>query len=115
MSVRQLQFTHELDAAWIMALWKAIHGGDPGPEQIAVQAIAALSRYVGVAEQPFNMDHARKEMERIGAGIKGPEEGVHDAAQGGLQAVRPPRQYCFIFQGKTYCITLPGVHGPLPQ
>jgi hypothetical protein len=33
----------DLDAAWIMTLWKAIHGGDPTPEQIALQAISALS------------------------------------------------------------------------
>jgi hypothetical protein len=33
----------DLDAAWIMTLWKAIHGGDPSPEQIALQAISALS------------------------------------------------------------------------
>jgi hypothetical protein len=37
------KFSHELDAAWIMLLWKAIHGGDPTPEQVAFGAIAALA------------------------------------------------------------------------
>jgi hypothetical protein len=38
-----ITLAHELDAAWIIGLWKAIHGGDPSPEQVAIQAIAALS------------------------------------------------------------------------
>jgi hypothetical protein len=38
-----IRYAHVLDAAWILALWKAIHGGDPGPEQMALEAIAALS------------------------------------------------------------------------
>ena len=28
----QMNFEHELDVSWILALWFAIHGGDPGPE-----------------------------------------------------------------------------------
>ena len=28
----QVNFEHELDVSWILALWFAIHGGDPGPE-----------------------------------------------------------------------------------
>jgi hypothetical protein len=39
----EMRFTHQLDAAWIMLLWKAIHGGDPAPEQVALGAIAALA------------------------------------------------------------------------
>jgi hypothetical protein len=33
MDVKQRVFEHELDASWIIALWFAIHGGDPPPEK----------------------------------------------------------------------------------
>ena len=39
MQVSERVFAHELDAAWIIALWKAIHGGDPAPEAVAVAPI----------------------------------------------------------------------------
>jgi len=41
--IPERKFAHQLDAAWIMLLWKAIHGGDPPPEQVALGAIAALA------------------------------------------------------------------------
>jgi hypothetical protein len=28
----QVNFEHELDISWLIALWFAIHGGDPSPE-----------------------------------------------------------------------------------
>jgi len=34
MHIREIVLARELDAAWIIALWKAIHGGDGGPEQL---------------------------------------------------------------------------------
>jgi len=37
---------HELDAYWIIALWKAIHDGDPAPDTIALQAIESLTTYL---------------------------------------------------------------------
>jgi hypothetical protein len=40
----------DLDAAWIIALWLAIHGGHPAPEAAAAQAIADLAPYLGGAE-----------------------------------------------------------------
>ena len=38
--------TNVLDVAWILALWKALHGGDPSPEAVAAEVIAALSQYL---------------------------------------------------------------------
>jgi hypothetical protein len=32
MNLQELTLAHEPDVAWIVALWLAIHGGDPGPE-----------------------------------------------------------------------------------
>jgi hypothetical protein len=41
---------YDLDAAWIIALWLAIHGGHPAPEAAAAEAIAALAPYLGGAQ-----------------------------------------------------------------
>ena len=52
--LHDVQLAHERDASWLMALWLAIHGGDPGPiegqlvprelqEGAALGAIEALS------------------------------------------------------------------------
>ena len=32
---------HVPDIAWIIALWKAIHGGDPGPQEREIAALIA--------------------------------------------------------------------------
>jgi hypothetical protein len=39
----KILLAHVNDAEWIIALWLAIHGGDPAPERVAAQAIAALA------------------------------------------------------------------------
>ena len=43
----QLTRAHQLDPAWIIALWLAIHGGDPAPEGVigkeVVEAAERLS------------------------------------------------------------------------
>ena len=36
----------DIDVAWIIELWKALHGGDPTPEDVAAEVIAALSPYI---------------------------------------------------------------------
>jgi hypothetical protein len=46
MPIRDNRLVHGLDIAWIMALWKALHGGDPSPETVAAEVIAALSEYL---------------------------------------------------------------------
>jgi hypothetical protein len=54
LSVHDVQLAHELDASWLIALWLAIHGGDPPPiegqlvpgelqEAAALGAIEALT------------------------------------------------------------------------
>ena len=50
---------HKNDPQWIIALWLAIHGGDPAPEviatrqidEIAVKAIRSLAGYLPEAKQ----------------------------------------------------------------
>ncbi|MGA8436642.1 MAG: hypothetical protein WB762_04520 [Candidatus Sulfotelmatobacter sp.] len=41
---------YDLDAAWIIALWLAIHGGHPAPETAAAEAIVALAPYLSGAQ-----------------------------------------------------------------
>ena len=48
---------HRNDPEWIIALWLAIHGGDPAPhlsaqatERAATDAIRALSAHLGAAQ-----------------------------------------------------------------
>jgi hypothetical protein len=46
MPIRDARLIHGLDIAWIITLWKALHGGDPSPETVAAEVIAALSEYL---------------------------------------------------------------------
>ena len=98
------RFARELDAAWILALWKAIHGGDPPPEQIAMEAIAALSGTLTshgegtVSESSFAELQTR--LKEIGVEFTGGE---------GAQSTEARRiiRYCIKWKGELVCIELP--------
>lgn len=111
MQIREIYLAHELDAAWIIALWKAIHGGDGGPEQIAAHAIAALAQFVAApSEVAFSFDELKQQFGKIG--IQVTERGEEANAKLQLAADpdgphRPIHQYCFKFKGETLCIQLP--------
>jgi hypothetical protein len=115
MQFREVIIAHELDAAWIIALWKAIHGGDGGPEQIAAQAIAALAQYVaGPAPAAFTFDALHARFAKLGVQVT---EKVAEPANTGakpdveaaiaIKGSKPIHQYCFKFEGETICIKLP--------
>jgi hypothetical protein len=120
MSVPEVVLAHELDAAWIIALWKAIHGGDPSPEAVAAEAIAALAQYLRGAEYSFTFGQMEKQFASLG--IKVTERTVETGAQGSnakpnaatQRDIQQPgfhqyRQYCFQVNGKTVCAQLPEV------
>ena len=56
---KQIVAIHKNDPQWIIALWLAIHGGDPAPEiisageieKIATAAIRSLTGYLPAAKQ----------------------------------------------------------------
>lgn len=53
--VKEMRLAHERDAAWLIALWLAIHGGDPAPKEGEVvssrlQEAAALNAIAALAE-----------------------------------------------------------------
>ena len=104
-----LRFAHALDAAWIIALWKAIHGGDSGPEQIALEAIAALSGTLTahgggeIAESSFVELQTR--LKEIGVEIHSETKAAATAAPS--TESRIVRTYCIVFKGERICIQLP--------
>jgi hypothetical protein len=108
-NIKVLRLAHELDAAWIIALWKAIHGGDPAPEQIAVEAIAALS---GALTRQTETEISKTSVAELQSRLKEVGVELHVETKGSAKAVpsersRIIRTYCVVFQGKKICIELP--------
>jgi hypothetical protein len=116
MSVRPIYLAHELDAAWIIALWLAIHGGDPAPEVIAGQAIAALAQYVnGTRQRTFTFEELKTQFARLGVGVTEREREAARSVKPQLLMAQEGddrhefrvHQYCFKFEGSTICTELP--------
>lgn len=113
--MRPVYLAHELDAAWIIALWLAIHGGDPAPDVIAAQAIAALAQYVNEARQEtFTFEQLKSQFGKLGVVVTEREQEV-DSSKGpqlqlkgdGDEREHRVHQYCFKFEGSTICAELP--------
>jgi hypothetical protein len=109
-----IRYAHILDAGWILALWKAIHGGDPGPEQMALEAIAALSAtltgHSGVAPSQKSFEQLQARLKEIGVDLQAKSEGGEKTA-GSTRPDQPQiqiaRTFCTIIKGESYCITFP--------
>ena len=118
MPPREIQLAHELDAAWIIALWIAIHGGDPSPEAVAAQAIAALAQYLRGAEYSFSFSQLKEQFAKLGVQVtEHTEEADAQAAGAGAKTAAPEeepeyriREYCFkLPKGQTICTELPSL------
>lgn len=115
MSIRPIYIAHQLDAAWIIALWLATHGGDPVPDVIAAQAIAALAQYVnGTRKETFSFEQLKAQFGKLGVVVTEREKEVESSKGPQLQLKgdgdeREYRvhQYCFKFEGSTICTELP--------
>jgi len=115
MSIRPIYLAHELDAAWIIALWLAIHGGDLSPEVVGAQAIAALAEYVnGMRQQGFAFDELKAHFGKLGVTVTEHDRVDASSVKPSLQMVQESddrefyfHQYCFNFQGSTICTELP--------
>ena len=115
MPIRPIYLAHELDAAWIIALWIAIHGGDPSPEAVAAQAIAALAQYVnGTRQETFTFEELKVQFASLGVAVT--ERAKEEIAEGkpnlrladdGDENRYRIHQFCFKFQGSTICTELP--------
>ena len=115
MSIPNVVLAHELDAAWIIALWKAIHGGDPSPEAVAAEAIAALAQYLRGAEYSFSFGEMQKQFATLGIKVTEQTKEAGAPASGAkARSIEQPsshqyRQYCFHVGGKIICAQLPEV------
>ena len=108
--VREITLAHELDAAWIITLWKLIHGGDPSPEAVAAEAIAALAQYLHPAESSFTFAQLQKQFASVGVQVTERTEEA-GAKAGTIEEPKYPvsRQYCFKLGGQTICTLLPPI------
>jgi hypothetical protein len=117
MSNHDVVLAHELDAAWIIALWLAIHGGDPGPETVAAQAIAALAPYLTGAQSSFSFSQLQTQFATLDIKVTESHEEAAAEAHGKKTKARSidepqpqrNRQYCFQVGGKTICAQLPAI------
>jgi hypothetical protein len=106
---REQALPREADAAWIIALWKMIHGGDPSPEEVAARAIAALSPYLGTPATTITFKELEHKMKKLGIHVS--EEQITAQADG-LGAGHPARRrLCHRFADSIICIEVP----PLEQ
>jgi len=106
---------HEFDAAWIIALWLAIHGGAAMPEVVAARAIAALAQHVGeTGHQAFTLEELKRQFGKLGVTVT--ERAKHEApsAKPQLQNIDDGEarefcihQFCFKFEGSTTRTKLP--------
>ncbi|MER5636555.1 hypothetical protein ABT095_06355 [Kitasatospora sp. NPDC002227] len=115
-----IQLVHELDAAWILALWIFIHGGDPAPGSIsvdraAVLAAAGLSEHLAAKIKPsqrvVNLEQLQAKLKPLGIQVER-GEARHEKPADEPQTI-PRRPYCFTWKGEQYCIVIPRTHLPL--
>jgi hypothetical protein len=76
---------HELDAAWLIALWLAIHGGDPAQSEgdvaaAAGQMIAALSSYAFGSAPAVSVDEIRARLAHLNVNVGGRAQGSERGA-----------------------------------
>jgi hypothetical protein len=111
------KLAHELDAAWIIALWKAIHGGDPAPDQ---RIVLSEREAISIARQAANVLVGYVAAVAAGDAEAVSAEAHHELSQGlhasGFELLSPhepqshqPPPYCFRWNGQTICIPRPRV------
>jgi hypothetical protein len=66
---------HDIDVAWIIALWIHIHGGDPGPEENQLTSLLAESLVTQLRERFPNLSQdplaTLKKLNALGIQVKG--------------------------------------------
>lgn len=108
----EVYLARELDAAWIIALWKAVHGGDPSPETVATEAIAALAQYLSGAKYSISFPQMEKEFAYLGIQVTESNEIAGSAKGNGSVAKSKEegqllRQYRFQIGQQVICVQLP--------
>jgi hypothetical protein len=103
--VHERTLAHEVDAGWIMALWLAIHGGDPAPNVIAGQIISAVAPYLTNATRSITLEQLQTKLKKIGMDVTSSKLTGDDELT--VPTPPPPRQYCFLYNGERICIASP--------
>lgn len=114
---------HQLDAAWIIALWKYVHDGDPPPpdQVIAAQIITALAGHLAGEAAVPPLETLQQRFAAIGSQITvEPAEAPRSAtsAANPTLGVRwqyvevcfgvPPNRHCVLVQLPRVAATSPG-------
>lgn len=105
------------DAAWIIALWRALHGGDPTPEDVAAEVIAGLSRYLPGTDHSFLSRELQPPSQALLSSALNPEpedvEAPETEPTGPEEFEYSIHHYYFKFKGQWYCLGLPALtHSP---
>jgi hypothetical protein len=123
----EILLAHERDAAWLMALYLAVHGGDPPPEEgvvshelqeaAALAAVLAISQALGEKareavhhalaplQKQFPMKSVGAEVVEARLAALGVRVMEHAGGHAHAEAdeFRPNRVYCFRFNGGLIC------------
>ena len=115
--MEDLIFTHEPDIAWLIALWIAIHRGDPAPEApiavdptttlLATALSTRLQEVHGVSSMTF--ESVRAGLEKIGVAAR--EEKAQTFETTAFEGTRVCTQ---VPGGRIYCFVVPRVTAPPP-
>lgn len=103
------------DAAWIIALWRALHGGDPSPEDVAADVIAGLSGLLPGGEGSFQSFDLHLSCAPVDPSEQ--IEDFHSAAGAMLEPAEGEfsihhycfKYYYFKFKGQCYRLDLPAL------
>jgi hypothetical protein len=89
------QLAHEPDVAWIIALWKAIHGGDPSPEATADESSALMAAALASHLEEIEGASTKTSFERVQKGLGKPRG---HRATGRAHRTHPPARHPVLLQ-----------------
>ena len=110
-NIKALRFAHELDAAWIITIWKWLHGYEEtySEQKIAVEAIAALSSTLAAhaPEAISESSFAELQTRFQEIGVEFHSEAKTEIAGKPSTEARKIRTVCVKVGGKTICTQIP--------
>ncbi len=118
---RQISSTLDHNAAWIMTLWRLLHGENAAPGDIAADVIANLSQFLPAREGSFGIEPPPSPLCALSIAVESSEdhpdatdaESDYDELkrQCDLQCYDPDdfsiHHYYFNFKGVFYCLDRP--------
>ena len=112
-TVEPVAVAHEPDIAWLIALWLAIHGGDPAPDEpawvdettalLATTLSVRLSEVYGAAR--ISADALQRRLASIGITLSGHR--LHEREAEFAQDVEQVGGRCISIDGNIWCVQPP--------